>query len=57
MITVSTEKQEKQGESLRTQTAQIKQYVKSLGGASHLAPRRSKRSPSQFSDRLLKERR
>ncbi len=32
IIRVSTEKQEQQGESLRTQKTQIKQYVKSLGG-------------------------
>ena len=32
LIRVSTEGQEKKSESLRTQTTQIKQYVKSLGG-------------------------
>ncbi len=32
IIRVSTEQQEKKGESLRTQTAQVRQYVKSLGG-------------------------
>ena len=32
IIRVSTEKQEKEGESLKTQTAQIKSYVKSLNG-------------------------
>jgi site-specific DNA recombinase len=32
IIRVSTEGQEKKGESLRTQTTQIKQYVKSLNG-------------------------
>lgn len=32
IIRVSTEKQERQGESLRTQTEQIKNYVQSLGG-------------------------
>jgi DNA invertase Pin-like site-specific DNA recombinase len=33
LIRVSTEKQEKQGESLRTQKTQITQYVKSLDGS------------------------
>jgi len=32
LIRVSTEKQEQQGESLKTQTKQITQYVKTLGG-------------------------
>lgn len=32
IIRVSTEGQEKKGESLRTQTKQIQQYVQSLGG-------------------------
>ena len=32
LIRVSTEKQEKQGESLQTQRKQIEQYVKNLGG-------------------------
>jgi len=32
LIRVSTEDQEKKGESLRTQKGQIKQYVKSLKG-------------------------
>jgi DNA invertase Pin-like site-specific DNA recombinase len=32
LIRVSTEKQKEKGESLRTQTEQIRQYVKSLGG-------------------------
>jgi hypothetical protein len=32
IIRVSTDKQEQQGESLRTQKTQILQYVESLGG-------------------------
>jgi DNA invertase Pin-like site-specific DNA recombinase len=32
LVRVSSEKSEKKGESLRTQTAQLKQYAKSLGG-------------------------
>lgn len=32
IIRVSTEKQANRGESLRTQTSQIEQYVKSLSG-------------------------
>jgi site-specific DNA recombinase len=32
IVRVSTVQQAKQGESLKTQTSQIRQYVKSLGG-------------------------